>query len=180
MIESSIARRYSRALVELAREEDKLEAYGGQLKDFYALCAEVPPLLDTLTNRFFDITARLKIVDRLAEKLNLALPVKNFVKLLIKKGRIGLLAEISAEYQRALHELQNRAVATVVSAKELSDSVVSEIRTILAKKTGLEVVMEKEVKPSVLGGVCVRIGGVVYDGTVRAELNRLTEKMMGG
>ena len=179
MIEASIARRYARALIELAREEGKIEAYALLLQNFQALCRENALLLDTLTNRFFDLAARLRIVDRLAQKLDLALSVKNFIKLLIKKGRIGLFGDIVLEYQREVYLFQNKVVATIVSARDLPDSITREIQSILAKKTGKDVVVEKEVKPNVLGGVCVRMGGEVYDGTVKAALDCLTEKMMG-
>ena len=179
MIEASIARRYARALIELAREEGKIEAYALLLQNFQALCRENALLLDTLTNRFFDLAARLRIVDRLAQKLDLALSVKNFIKLLIKKGRIGLFGDIVLEYQREVYLFQNKVVATIVSARDLPDSITREIQSILAKKTGKDVVVEKEVKPNVLGGVCVRMGGEVYDGTVKAAPDCLTQKKNG-
>lgn len=179
MIEASIARRYARALIELAREEKSLEACDAQLQEFQALAGENPLLLDTLTNRFFDLSSRIRIVDRLEKKLNLSPSVGNFIKLLIKKGRIGCFKEIVSAYRREVYLLQNKGVATVVSAKGLSPAVYDEIGRILSRKTGKEVVVEREVKPEVLGGVCVRMGGEVYDGTVKAALDSLTEKMMG-
>lgn len=180
MIETSIARRYAKALLDIAAESDQTNLFLSELDFFHNLCLKHPSLMDVLSNRFMDLTARMNIVDELSGKLKLNPMIKNFLKLLIKKGRAELLGLIVKTYQKLVYELEGKLEAVITSAKPLDDLHYEEIQKILSKITGKKIITQKEIKPEVLGGMSVRIGGEVYDGTIRASLDKISDEMRKG
>lgn len=180
MIESSIARRYAKALLDIASESGQTSLFLSELDSFHNLCLKHPSLMDVLSNRFMDLTARMNIVDELAGRLKLNPMIRNFLKLLIKKGRAGFLDFIVKAYQKLVYELEGKLEAVITSAKPLNDLHYKEIQKILSKITGKKIIAQKDIKPEVLGGLAIRIGGEVYDGTIRASLNKIGEEMRKG
>jgi len=176
VIENVIAKRYARALIALAKEESGIDAFGEQLKSFKNLCVE-SDLFDTLSNSGYDISARLSIVNEILGKSDFHEHFKNFLRLLIRKGRMGLLVEINDEYVSFSHEELNRRVMTVVSAVDLSDDIYNELTQHFCEKTGKEMILRKKVDAELLGGARVHIGDQVFDYTIRKQLNDIKSQM---
>lgn len=177
MIETSIARRYARALFELGRETEKVSIFFSDLEALNLLFKSHGDLLDVVANRFLDLQSRLATIDQIAERMGLATEVRNFTKLLIRKGRVRLMDAIVTAYKRLLFALENKEEATIVTSRPLPAGVSEEIRSVLEKLTRKIIVTRTEVRPEVLGGMAVRIGGEIYDGTVKGDLDRMSEKM---
>jgi F-type H+-transporting ATPase subunit delta len=178
MIESSIARRYSRALLQIGKETGEMDLFLNQLVLFEAVCKENPNVLDMLSNRFVDVKARLAVIDELTSKLDLCKTINHFLKLLVRKGRIGLCHFIVEAYRRDVYKAQGKIQATIISADKLSQEFYDQIEKILSQITGLTVLSKPRVDPDVLGGVAVEVGGQVFDGTVQSGLSRLSDQMM--
>ena len=177
MIETSIARRYARALFELGKEEGKVGEFFAGLEALNLLFKSHADLLEVIANRFLDLPSRLTSIDQISERMGLAIEVKNFTKLLIRKGRVRLMDAIVAAYKRLLFALENREEATIVTARPLPSGVSEKIRSVLEQMTRKKIVTRMEIKPEVLGGMAVRIGGEIFDGTVRGDLDRMSERM---
>lgn len=180
MIEHNIAKRYARALLSVALGESRenVDKYGDELVTFAAACRSHAALLDTLSNRYFDMFARERIVDALAAKLSLAVSVKNFIKLLIHKGRIGLFPAVVTEYLALAHGVMGREIMTVVSAAPLPEAQYGELGETFAKITGKKMVVERKTLPEVLGGVRVHIHDKVYDYTVKNQIEQMKQRML--
>lgn len=180
MIEHNIAKRYARALLSVALDgsRDNADKYGDELATFGEACRSHAALLDTLSNRYFDMFARERIVDALAAKMGLAVPVKNFIKLLIHKGRIGLFPTIVTAYRVLAHEVMGREIMTVVSATPLPEAQYGELSETFAKITGKKMVVERKTVPEVLGGVRVHIHDTVYDYTVQNQIEQMKHRML--
>lgn len=178
MIESSISRRYAKALVELARENNTLDQTLAQLTSIVT-AAELSDsqLLHVLGNRFLDLSARLRVVDELAAKLQLDVSVKNFIKILIQKGRIPFLPNILESFRGYVFELQNKVEVDLTSARPLKDLVVKEIQEKMAALLKKQVVVKSQVNPQVLGGVSVRVGDQIFDGTLLAQIQKMGSEM---
>lgn len=177
MIESSIARRYAKALFEIGREKGKAELFLDQISSLHQLCQEHPFLQDTLANRFMDLKARLNIIDDLGAKMGLDEMVVNFLKILIQKGRIRLMPFVFKNYRTLMYSYQNKIEAVISTAKPLEEKIYKELSQALQEITGKTVVTTKELRPEVLGGISVRIGGEVFDGTVKAQLEKMSLAM---
>lgn len=178
MHESSIARRYAKALIDIAVESGRLDAFMTDLESFHEAEKALPHLMGVLADRFLNLSSRLTVVDQVSSQMGLDPVVGNFLKLLVKKGRISLYRFVLSAYRRYVFELQNKTEAELASAIPVAPFLAEETRKILAKAVGKEIILKTCVQPSLLGGLKLRVGNDVYDGTVRAELERISEKMI--
>lgn len=180
MIEHSISKRYARALISVATGESiaTVDDYGRQLESFFAACQLNANLLQTLANRHFEFQARERVIDGVAGKLGLARPVINFLKLLVRKGRIQIFSNILHEYQRFAHELMNREVMTVVSAVDLPEDQYTTLAGLFGKVTGKSMVLKRQKQADVLGGVRVHIRDRIYDYTIKSQLEQMKQRLL--
>ena len=104
--------------------------------------------------------------------------VLDFVKLLVDKGRINTLCLVIAEFVALVREYKNIAAAEVVTAVPLTDAQRKALEAVLEKRTGKDIEIHATVDASVMGGVSVRIGDTILDGTVRSQIERLREQLI--
>lgn len=178
-MESFIAQRYAKAFFEIAKEEGKCDPYLEQLEAFNQMGQVNLELIPFLANRFVDSQARLLIVDEFVKKFGADELVGNFLKVVIKKGRVDQLKLIIEFFKKMVYQLQNKLRAHVISAEALNDSVYQQIQKTLAQKTKKEIILEKEIAPEILGGLSIRVEGAIYDGTLKTHLEKIKERMKG-
>jgi len=180
MIEAMVAKRYARALLSLALDKDKktIDVYAMQLKTFDQVLTEHKALLPTLTNRYFDLFAREHVIEEIGKLLNFDSEVKNFLKLLIHKGRIEIFSFIKNEFLTLSNQTMNREPMTVVSAVELPEEQYQALKEFFTKKTGKEIIPTKKIDPTVIGGVRVHIGDVVYDDTLETQIEKMKQRLV--
>ncbi|HWP24233.1 MAG TPA: ATP synthase F1 subunit delta [Candidatus Binatia bacterium] len=179
MIEGSLSRRYSKALFQLARESGAEEEIGQEIERFYAVfsSSELQPVL---TNPAFNLETRKKILLQVAAAQQLSSLAGRFLSLLLDRGRLAHLGGIVSRYRRLLNENKGRIEAKMVSAGELEAAAVERLRARLGELSGKEVVLQKEVDPELLGGLLVELGGTIYDGSVRTQLDKMKQRIARG
>lgn len=175
MSSSDIANRYSEALFQIASEEKNYEKYFNDLKAFSAVVRENANLREVLFNPIFDRDEKKAVVGELLEVIGVTGISANFLKLLVDKGRISLLDEIVEAYQQRMDAVLNKARVSVRTAFPLSGELVEEIRKTMEGMTRKNVEMVIEEDPSLLGGMVVKVGDTLYDGSVKAQLNKIRE-----
>ena len=175
-----IAKRYSRALFNLAAEEKAIERYGAELDDFNGLLKGLPEFGNALRNPLYPVAVKKKLFNKVAKKIKLAPVVKGFLTLLVEKRRIQYLPDIVDYYHRLIDEYSNIARAKVRAAVELGEGDLAQISATLEKKIGKKIVVEFERDPSLLGGVFALIGDFVLDGSVRRQLLNFKESLKRG
>ncbi len=175
MSSGDLANRYSQALFEIAKEENSYEKYYEELKKFSAVLEENESFRDFLFNPIFDRDDKKAVVGEVLDKLGIRGVVANFLKLLVDKGRINILEDILNAYQHLMDQALNKARVSVKTAYPLSDDLVAEVKKTLEGLTKKRVEMAIEEDPSLLGGIVVKIGDTVYDGSVKAQLNKIRE-----
>ncbi|RMD96962.1 MAG: ATP synthase F1 subunit delta [Deltaproteobacteria bacterium] len=180
MIQGKVARRYAKALYLLAKEEktDRLQRFGEDLHTFATLTAENDELREALFNPIYPVAERTKIIHALGKKLKLLKRVQEFLTFLVEEKRISHLMAIDAAYQQLLDVSLGRVRATIVTATPLDDEVVERLRKALQKMLDREPIVNVEHDPEVLGGIRLRVGSTVYDGTVRTHLENLREELI--
>lgn len=178
MIVGSLARRYARALIEVAREEGQIEEFGRALEILQQALKK--DHLESLANESFDPAERLAATEAIAERLGFTVLLKNFLLLLVKKERIGALTEIIREYRRMSDEIQGIVRVTVTSPEGPSPETLRRVEKILGQRTGKNVIATGEKRPGILGGLILKMDYTIYDGSVRRELERLQESMLEG
>ncbi len=175
MSSSDVANRYSEALFEIAKEEKNYEKYFDDLKRFSAVVAESANLREVLYNPVFEKDEKKAVVEELLKIVGVSDIAANFLKLLVDKGRIVILDEIVDAYQQKMDQALNKARVTVKTAFPLSDDVIAEIRRTMEDITRKQVEIIVEEDPSLLAGIVVKIGDTLYDGSVKAQLNKIRE-----
>ncbi len=173
MIQTTIARRYAKALFDLAKEEGKTDQFRDLLKQLSDLFVRDQSLKFILANRYFDLTARMNVMKQIAAKMEFGETLTNFMRLLIQKGRMDFFNFILAAYQQLVYEDESKVEAVVVSARPLSDGAYQKIEDTMSRMTGKTVVSTRKIEPGVVGGISVRVAGKIYDGTIRSELDRM-------
>ncbi|HLY38700.1 MAG TPA: ATP synthase F1 subunit delta [Candidatus Binatia bacterium] len=175
-----LAKRYARAVFELAREDGTFAAVAEEL-GAVAATFEEPRLHPFVLNPAIDPAARLRTARAVAGALGVSRTVANLVALLAERNRLVLLAEIARWYETFLDDELGRARVTIRCAAPLSPAERNEVVELARRLTGRrEVLPTTEVDPELLGGVTLDIGGTVYDGSLKTQLARLTKDMAEG
>ncbi|MCX8052371.1 MAG: F0F1 ATP synthase subunit delta [Armatimonadetes bacterium] len=177
MVERRIVRRYAKALFEAARKADAVDRVESDL-GFVAYTFEIAPSLMKAVRSPLIPRDRKKAVVRelFADKVHeLAL---SFLDLLIDKRREEIALDVQAEYIALADEARGIVKAEVTSAIPLTRSEESLLAEKLSRLTGKRVELSTVVDLGVIGGVTVRIGDTVIDGSIRGQLRVLKEKLM--
>ena len=177
MINLIIARRYAKALLTIGKEDGRYKEYGEELNAFAQLLEREPDLKNAIVNPIYSKDDRRGVLLRVTELIKLSPMVSNFVKLLFDKRRIDAVLGISQVYQQLVDQLENISRAQVKIAVPLEETTLSRIRETLEKITGNTVVMEVEEEPAIIGGIMARAGDLILDGSVRTQLQSLTESL---
>jgi F-type H+-transporting ATPase subunit delta len=177
---NAIARRYAKALVQLAAEESAVEKFHGELATVEALITAHPELGSLLSNPAYGIEAKLDTLKAVADKLALSTTIRNFLLLLQERNRMSCLAAISDCYSILADELSGVVRPVITSALALSDAQISEIKAALEKSTGKKAIMTVAIDPSLIGGVVTQIGDKVLDGSVKTQLTRIEDILQKG
>ena len=166
---------YARALFDAAVEEDRLEPVREQLAQVVAAEAEVPELRELLRNPQLDPQARKAALgDLLADSEEL---LRNFLLVLVDKGRAGQLEEIAREFERLVAEHEGIINAELTTAIELSDEEAGDLLRRIEESTGRKVEATRKVDPDLIGGIVLQIGSHRLDASVRGRLERLRREL---
>ncbi len=176
----AVATRYARALVEAvlnpaAALEPKLAAE--ELHSFQEMLAGGSELRNVLLSPAVTASRKRAVVAKFAEMMPLSRIVRNFLYVLIDRRRILILDEIVDAYGVILDERLGVVRADVKSARPLSGEQQSALQVELSRISGKEVRCNYAVDEDLLGGVVAKIGSTIYDGSVRAQLNTLKQRL---
>lgn len=173
MILGSIARRYAKALFSLAVEKNRVDAWGDGLVALGQAVDRSPELRDVLQNPAYTRDDRAAVVARLAAAAQLDAEPAALLNLLGDRNRLSGLTSVIAAYRELADVELGRLRAKVTSAVPLDDASVQAIAEKLSAATQKKVLVERAVDPAILGGVVAQVGSVVYDGSLRAQLEDL-------
>lgn len=180
MIGLVLARRYAKALIDLAENEGIVAEVGEDLANIAVVFSEN----DDLTNVFSDPTVstqqKADVLESVLEKGRVQGLTLKFLRVLLEKHRILGMAEIRNAYMDYADGLANRVRARVVTAIPLDKDEEDSVRKALARMSGKEVVLEIEVDDSLLGGMVAYMGGQVYDGSLSNQLHQVRENLRKG
>ena|SRR6185437_8744315 len=118
------------------------------------------------------------VLDAIVQRAGLSRPVRNFVAVLIDKGRTRFLGEIVEQFAHDLNQRLGIAEARITTARSLSPQERSTLESDLSKITSKQIRARYEQDPSVLGGAIARVGSTVYDGSVKGQLERIRQQLV--
>ena len=173
MISSNIANRYARAFFKIAGEEQRYEQYARELGRFSALLKESKSLGEFMANPIFARSNKKIVVEALLAKLDVSPLTANFLKLLVDKRRIGILSDIEGCYRDLVDNALKKVPVTVKTAFPLTGELASRLQKGLEGLTGKRVEMTVQEDPTLLGGIVVRVGDTLYDGSIKTQLSNI-------
>jgi F-type H+-transporting ATPase subunit delta len=172
------ARRYAEAAFEVGTRDGTLERWRADL-DLAASLAGDRRSLNVLANPAIPIERRATALDQLLGD-RVTAQTANLIRLLLRRGRIEDLPRVAAEFRRLDDRRQGITHATATSATELTQDEIRALTARLEQSTGGRIALDVEVDPSLLGGLIVRVGDRLIDGSVRGRLERLRNQLISG
>ena len=170
------ARRYAQAVFEIALERKESDKWQSDLRKIASL-GEDTVFIAVLESSKFHLDDKTKL---LSERLGDINPVAlNLACLLVTKGRFGMVGDIANEYQRLLDSYRGIEYAETITAIPLADADKQRLAERLSAITGKKVVLESEVDSSLIGGIVVRVGDKLIDGSIRSQLLALKGELAG-
>ena len=180
MIGGSLARRYARALLAIGREDGNTRKILEETETFDKLVADTPSLREMLEAAQINRRDKKAALEAILAPAGVLPSTRNFLSLLVDKGRMGILSPIVSELRRMIEQLEGIERVEVVVPMPLSEAQRDRIRSVLEDRTGRKVVLEEKVEPGLLGGMVVKVGSTVYDGSARTQIRQIRQNLEKG
>ena len=180
MIITAIAKRYARALADVAIETSVQEPLRRELELLNAALAEHAELAGVLRNPAIPAEKKFEIATAVLKmaRFEMSSLTGNFLGMLIANRRIGLLGQILAAYQQELDLRQNVVAAELITRYELGEGKRSALAARLQQALGRTMRVRFGKDESIIGGAILRIGSTVYDGSVRRQLEEIQSRLV--
>ena len=172
MIQTSIGRRYAKALFEL-QEPAEIGPTAATLKVLAEAFTTSREFRSLLLSPVFTSEQQAAVIAQLAARAGCPPLTGRFLAHVVRKNRIAQIREMSEAFSKLADQVSNRKVVEVLAARPLSEQQQVAIRAKLEQVMHSKIELAVHVDPAVVGGLCIRIGSTVYDGTIRNQLSRL-------
>jgi len=174
----ALAERYASALVDVALEKKQADQVKQELAAFAAMVRESDELHAFLANPSIARASKHAAIEQLVARMGASRTLRNYLFVIVDQRRAGMLIEIEQAFSALLDARQGITQATVTSAAELTAAERKEMDAALAKLMGKKVQAQFITDAALIGGAVVRIGSTIYDGSVRAQLDRMRLRMI--
>jgi F-type H+-transporting ATPase subunit delta len=149
---------------------------GEELADFAAAVHDVPELRAALRNPQLDPPTKVAVLDELlggSDEL-----IRNFLRLVAEKGRIGQIEEIAREFDRLMAREERRLNVELTTARELSDDEARDLLRQIEQASGRTIEAKRQVDPSLIGGFVLQAGSMRVDASVRGRIEGLRHELV--
>lgn len=173
--QQQVGETYANALIGFSQQNGSTESMLEQLGGVVDAVQAVPKLNAALQSPGVAMPDKMNLLEKaLASKVDGKL--MNFLKIVLEKGRFDCLPSIRSSAEKIFDEMSGRVQATVTTAEPIDESVRKRIEDNLSKKLGKKIQLTPKIDASVIGGMVVRIGDTVYDGSVQNQLQQVRTK----
>jgi F-type H+-transporting ATPase subunit delta len=173
----TIARRYGSALADVVLKTGETDTVRSELGEWAAMIGSNEALSDVISNPSIPHQQKERLLESLLEKTHPSRTTANFLRIMLRNGRLQDIAAIRERFESELEERSGIVSADVISARELPADERSDLKAHLEKLTGKMVDLNFQIDENLIGGVVTRIGSMVYDGSVRTKLANLKEQI---
>ena len=180
MRKAAIAKRYAQALIGIGKADKFHAKYGSELSNLVAVFVAEPSLYKILLNPMHKLETRLEFLGKACEAAGITETVKRFMEILVEKRSVRLLPDIVAAYSKMQDELSGRLRVEVQAPAAPAGAILDSIKAKIAAETKKEVLVSFTERPELIGGMVVRIGNTILDGSVKTQLEKAKEKLMEG
>ena len=174
-----LAERYAAALFDLADERRILDEAASNLRQLKAMTAESVELSRLISTPILSREEQGKAVVALAERAGFAPLVRDFLAVVARNRRLFAVPAMIEAYLQNLAERRGEVTAEVAAAQPLSTTQIDLLREQLRRSIGRQVAIDVRVDPGLIGGMIVKVGSRMIDGSIRSKLQRLQMAMKG-
>lgn len=180
MIRARITKRYTRALFEIASETGKIEEVRQELEAVDALLTDEESLRDAIASPVLPREVKAEILEAVAAQAKLDPLVANFLRVLLDARKLPLLRDVVAAFREMADEAAGRIRGVAVSRMPLDREDLAALAQALSSRIQKEVQLEARLDPGLGGGIVARVGNLVFDGSLRTQLQRMKETLSKG
>ncbi len=178
MIETKVAKRYAKSLIDLSRETGVIDAAGADMKLFVAVCEQNRDLSLLLANPIIHADKKLNILKKVFDGKMNTLSI-SFFDIITRKGREAYLEGIAKEFVQRYKNYKGIQTAVITSAVGLDDKLRSEVYRLVKESVKSEVELIEKVDKNLIGGFVLRMDDKQYDASIASELRKLTKEFAG-
>jgi F-type H+-transporting ATPase subunit delta len=173
-----MAGRYALALFDLAKDTNSIDEVAAALASFAGMIEESPDLQRLVRSPVFSAEDQTRALDALLDRAEITGIAANFLKLVGTKRRLFAIRDMIANYNKLVDASRNLVRAEVTVAEPLSDQHLAALKAALNEATGgQDVALAVKIEPEIIGGLIVRLGSRMVDGSLRTKLNALRVRM---
>ena len=178
-IQASLAGRYALALFGLARDQKQLESVGASLAKVRQALTDSDDFRTLTTTPLIGREDKVKAATAAADAMGLDPLTRAFLGTLAHNRRLGQLDNVIRAFNQLSARHRGEISAEVTSAHKLDDGQIEALRKNLRTRYGADIAVDLSVDPAILGGLVVKIGSRMIDGSIRTKLNNLAHAMKG-
>ena len=181
MTARAAAKRYARALFDVALAEGSAERVQGELRQFADFVRGNEALWGVFGNPAIPAARKHGLVKALLDRAGqVSLPLYKLLLLLADRDRVVLLPDLADAYDERVLDYQKVIRGAVTTAVPLDAARLRALEDSLGRLTGRRVTLRPNVDPAIIGGVLAKLGSTVYDGSVATQLEKMKESLIAG
>jgi F-type H+-transporting ATPase subunit delta len=173
----ALAKRYARAILELATEQHQIDRVRTDLTDFAGMWNASPELRELFLNPGFGASQRKAALQELTARAGISPLAKNSILYLSDRGRLQALPAVVEALSELAEKQAGSVRAQVASAAPLTEAYYAQLQRALEQATGKKVTIDRKTDPSLIAGVVTTVGDQVIDGSIRTRLADLKETL---
>ncbi|MCA9731022.1 MAG: ATP synthase F1 subunit delta [Deferribacteres bacterium] len=172
-----LARRYAKALFELAKEKKVIDQVAADVNSFNATISQNSEIRHFLFSPEREIKEKIEVFERALVKA--CSPLFNrFLAFLLEKRRQHIFSEIATEFNVLYDSHANKIRGVVISAKQINKAEMKNLNNALAKQFNATVDLQNEVEEAIIGGLILKVGGKIYDNSLRSHVKQLERRLL--
>ncbi len=171
-----VARRYSEALFEVGKEENKLDEYLEEIKFIGDVCIEYKDFFELLKTPKISVSEKKDVFEETFEG-KISKEVNNFLKIILDKRRISNIFEITKEYEKLVDKHNGVVKADAYTTTPLEEETLKLLEEKLSKTTDKQVKLTNKIDETLIGGVKIILGDKVIDGTLKKKLTNIESSL---
>jgi len=166
----NVSIRYAKALFQIAKQQNKIDAIMQELKDIDSMFSYNEKLKEFFFDKLVSKAKKISIITALVDKLKLSKEVKNLLIVLVNGGREGILNDIIIDYEQMYNDYKGIVKAEVYTAYDMTQDELNNLKTSIKALFNKEPVINIKKDPSIIGGLKLKVGWTIYDGTIKTHL----------
>jgi F-type H+-transporting ATPase subunit delta len=177
---TTIARRYAEALADVAVARSQVEQAEADLRAFAELIRANRELYEVFASPIVSLPDKRRVLDALIERTRPPQMVANLLRVMLSHYRLHHAWAVYEQFRREMNERRGVVSAEVVTAEPIGTAERDALARRLQEMTGKQVELQFKTDATLIGGVITRLGSVVYDGSVRTQLQEIKERLKAG